>query len=406
MKTKEEVLSILKTHPNGNIEEPQFKKKFLEHYQILSTWNFPSDFKFTQKLFHYFNNDPELKLGLCPVCGNRCKFTKFNRGYELHCSKDCAIKDKNTLIKRKETCINRYGVENAFQSNEKKQKIKETLKEKYGVEHPLQSIEIRQKYKNTSKERYGVENYSSLSECRNKVKQTNVEKYGVEYYQQSEEYKKSVRKTSLEKYGVEHFTQTPEYKEKLRSVMIERYGVEHALQVKEFRQKAKETCIERYGVEYYTQTQECLDKMQATCQERYGVINYSQTKEWSHKKQKRYKYNNIYFDSLWEVEVFKYCEKNNIPCEYQPNITFEYSYKNTIHKYHPDFLINGKLYEVKGDQFFDGDKMICPYDRNNYKDELAEAKHQCMIKNNIIILKGDDIKNIRERVFSILSLSP
>ena len=399
MKTKEEVLSILKTHPNGNIEEPQFKKKFPEHYQILSTWNFPSDFKFTQKLFHYFNDDPELKLGLCPVCEKRCKFASFGSGYLLHCSKDCATKDKNTLIKRKETCINRYGVENIFQSNEKKQKIKETLKEKYGVEHPLQSIEIRQKYKNTSKERYGVENYSSLSECRNKVKQTNVEKYGVEYYQQSEEYKKSVRKTSLKKYGVEHFTQTPEYKEKLKSVMIERYGVAHALQVKEFRQKAKETCIERYGVEYYTQTQECLDKMQATCQERYGVINYSQTKEWSHKKQKRYKYNNIYFDSLWEVEVFKYCEKNNIPCEYQPNITFEYSYKNTIHKYHPDFLINGKLYEVKGDQFFDGDKMICPYDRNNYKDELAEAKHQCMIKNNIIILKGDDIKNIKERIF-------
>ena len=41
MKTKEEVLSILKTHPNGNIEEPQFKKKFPEHYQILSTWDFP-----------------------------------------------------------------------------------------------------------------------------------------------------------------------------------------------------------------------------------------------------------------------------------------------------------------------------------------------------------------------------
>ena len=213
MKTKEEVLSILKIHHNGNIEEPQFKKKFPEHYQILSTWEFPSDFKFTQKLFHYFNDDPELKLGLCPVCGKRCKFASFGGGYLLHCSKDCATKDKNTLIKRKETCINRYGVENIFQSNEKKQKIKETLKEKYGVEHPLQSIEIRQKYKNTSKERYGVENYSSLSECRNKVKQTNVEKYGVEYYQQSEEYKKSVRKTSLEKYGVEHFTQTPEYKE-------------------------------------------------------------------------------------------------------------------------------------------------------------------------------------------------
>lgn len=180
--------------------------------------------------------------------------------------------------------------------------------------------------------------------------------------------------------------------------MIERYGVEHALQVKEFRQKAKETCIERYGVENYTQTQECLDKMQATCQERYGVINYSQTKEWSHKRQKRILFDGIYFDSSWEVIIFKYCKINNIPCEYQPNITFEYTYDNNIHHYHPDFLIDGKLYEVKGEQFFDGGKMICPYNRNEYKDGLAEAKHQCMIKNDIIILKGDDIKKIKERI--------
>lgn len=90
--------------------------------------------------------------------------------------------------------------------------------------------------------------------------------------------------------------------------MIERYGVEHALQVKEFKQKAKETCIERYGVEYYTQTQECLDKMQETCKKKYGVINYSQTKEWSHKKKKRILFDGIYFDSSWEVIVFKYCK--------------------------------------------------------------------------------------------------
>ena len=105
MKTKEEVLSILKTHPNGNIEEPQFKKKFPEHYQILSTWNFPPEFKFTQKLFHYFNEDPELKLGLCPVCGNRCKFTKFNGGYLLHCSVKCKYLDPNTQLHREQTFI-------------------------------------------------------------------------------------------------------------------------------------------------------------------------------------------------------------------------------------------------------------------------------------------------------------
>ena len=419
MKTKEEVLSILKTHPNGNIEEPQFKKKFPEHYQILSAWEFPSDFKFTQKLFHYFNDDSDLKLGLCPVCGNRCKFTKFNKGYHIYCSKKCSYKSKDRLTKCKNTCLEKYGVEfysktndykektiktclekygvkNVFQSEEKKQKIKNTLKEKYGAEHALQIDEFKQKAKETTIKKYGVENYSSLQECRYKVKQTNLEKYGEENFTKTTQYKESVHRTSLEKYGVNHFTQTKEYKEHLRNVMKEKYGVEHALQVDKFKQKAKETCKERYGVEYASQSEIIKDKMKQTTIERYGVENYSQTTEWSHKKQKRIIYKDISFDSSWELEVFKYCEENNINCIYQPNITFDYEFDGMIHKYHPDFLINNKLYEVKGNQFFDGDKMICPYDRDEYKDGLAEAKHQCMIKNNVTILRGEDIKKLKE----------
>ena len=111
MKTKEEVLSIIKTKPNGNIEEFNFKKKFPELYQELSTWNFPSDFKFIQKLYHYFNDDPELKLGLCPVCKNRCSFIKFNKGYNQHCSQKCTHLDKNIQDKFKNTCLELYGVE-------------------------------------------------------------------------------------------------------------------------------------------------------------------------------------------------------------------------------------------------------------------------------------------------------
>lgn len=82
--------------------------------------------------------------------------------------------------------------------------------------------------------------------------------------------------------------------------------------------------------------------------------------------------------------------------EFQPNIKLKYVYDNIVHYYQPDFLINNKLYEVKGEQFFDGDKMICPYNRNNYLDGIAEAKHQCMLKNNVIILRKNDIEKIKE----------
>lgn len=71
-------------------------------------------------------------------------------------------------------------------------------------------------------------------------------------------------------------------------------------------------------------------------------------------------------------------------------------YDGKKHIYHPDFLINNQLYEVKGGHFFDGDKMINPYDRS--QDGLYEAKHQCMINNNVIILKENDINKLKKLI--------
>ena len=102
------------------------------------------------------------------------------------------------------------------------------------------------------------------------------------------------------------------------------------------------------------------------------------------------------FDSSWEVKVYQYCKENNISCIYQPDIQFIYEYQGKEHVYQPDFLINDKLYEVKGDQFFEGDKMINPFDRS--QDGLFEMKHQCMIENNVVILKKDDINQIKNSI--------
>ena len=54
------------------------------------------------------------------------------------------------------------------------------------------------------------------------------------------------------------------------------------------------------------------------------------------------------------------------------------------------------MYEVKGDQFFEGDKMINPFDRS--QDGLFDMKHQCMIENNVVILKKDDINQIKNSI--------
>ena len=78
--------------------------------------------------------------------------------------------------------------------------------------------------------------------------------------------------------------------------------------------------------------------------------------------QQKYLYNNINFDSSWELAYYIWLTDNNIEFEYQPNISFEYMVNGKIHKYFPDFLINDEYIEIKGNQFFDKDNnLINPY---------------------------------------------
>lgn len=154
--------------------------------------------------------------------------------------------------------------------------------------------------------------------------------------------------------------------------MINRYGVKHALQLSVFIEKSKRTCQSNFGYEYYTQSPEYHKKKL----HKYKSNKYP---EWT-------------FDSKWEVKVYEFCKDNDIPIEYSPSISYEYEYDGRTWTYHPDFLINGKVYEVKGDHFFriNGstglEEMFNPYRESYWSDdeyiwhcEKAECKHQCML---------------------------
>lgn len=62
------------------------------------------------------------------------------------------------------------------------------------------------------------------------------------------------------------------------------------------------------------------------------------------------------------------------------------------------FIVEGQLVELKGDHFFDeSGKMINPFRYPEWSDEQYEqacaqyeAKYQCMLKNNVRILRSDD----------------
>lgn len=169
--------------------------------------------------------------------------------------------------------------------------------------------------------------------------------------------------------------------------MLEHHGAKYPLQCNDIQKKTRETLLKTKGVEHPSQT-------------------YEFHKNKRHKF-KSMKYPGISFDSRWESKVYEFCRDNGILVEYSPKISYKYEYDGKVHTYHPDFLINGRVYEVKGDHFFrinestGEEEMYCPYhnpkwsnDYYDWKCRQFEAKHQCMIANGVIILRQSDIEHL------------
>ena len=321
---------------------------------------FPDNFYFVQKLYHYLYNDFDLKFGICPECGNRCTFRSFPDGYMMYCSLKCAQNSdtvKNNIVKtnmsrygcscslnndsvkkkREKTWINRYGTDNPAKSDKVQEKIKTTNLEKYGVEHPLQSDDIRKKMKSTCLEKYGVEYYTQCDDYTEKAKTTNLKKYGVEHISQSEQVKNKKIETCLEHYGVQYPQQNDFIKEKTVNTNIKRYGVMHVLQDVSVRKKIKETCLEKYGVEYYAQTDDVKEKIKAANLEKYGVPyacmrpqarKYTNNSKPNKRFAEKLKSLNVLFEQEFRIDGYSYDFKiGSVLVEINPTITHN-SYLN------------------------------------------------------------------------------
>ena len=145
------------------------------------------------------------------------------------------------------------------------------------------------------------------------------------------------------------------------------------------------------GVPYPSQSESVKKKVVASNRLKFNCDYYTQSYEYhKNRKHKFYsdKYPELTFDSTWEVKVYEFCRDNDIPIEYSPSISYDYKYDGKTCTYHPDFLINGRVFEVKGDYFFrfnestGKEEMFCPYRRDEWtEDEYEwrcgryEAKH-------------------------------
>jgi len=232
-----------------------------------------------ERLFVYLNNINETPN--CE-CGRNVKFNdSYHKGYKEFCSSKCSNSSLKTKDKKRQTSIERYGVEHASQSEYVKERIKQTNIEKYGVENVAQSEDVKEKARQTNLERYGVVNPFQSEEIKEKIKRTHFKTLGVDHPSKSEEVKEKKKDTTFKNYGVDSPLQSNIIQEKFKQTCLERHGVVNPFQSEFFKEKGRITNLERHGVEYASQSEDIKEKCRQSYIEssikNYGVDHLSKS---------------------------------------------------------------------------------------------------------------------------------
>lgn len=192
----------------------------------------------------------------CDACGItfeqpyvKHRAEQSSHSHSLECRNICLAKGGKAAKKREETCVERYGYENAWHAEPCVEKAKQTMLELYGAEHPLQSQILIEKKKQTCLDRFGVDHQFKSPEIIAKIEETNLERYGATNVFASDIIKQRIKETHLENHGVEHVSQVPMYREKIKQTLLERYGVEVPAKSPVILAKMLQTVKDRYGAD-------------------------------------------------------------------------------------------------------------------------------------------------------------
>jgi hypothetical protein len=266
---------------------------------------------------------------ICPICKEKDRKFDYHSGsfYKTCCSKECEYKQIELDY------FNKTGYHYPGQNPEARRKGEQTYFKKTGYNYYIKNPVNKEKFKQTCLERYGVENPGKSEECQEKSKQTYFKKTG--YYSPF---------------------QNPVSREKAKQTYFKKTGYDHNMKNPESKEKAKQTCKNNHGVEYFVLSDKFVQ---------YGYSCY---------------YDNIHFDSSYELVFYKWCIDHNITITREPT-RIEYYNNNIKHYYYPDFEIS----------YLDKTRLV-EISSNYTWSTKSDEKKQLIKDNNILVLLDKDIQ--------------
>ena len=131
--------------------------------------------------------------------------------------------------------------------------------------------------------------------------------------------------------------------------------------------------------------------MKITNNKKFGCDYYSQSP--NAKRKSKWLFDDIEFDSKWEIYYYFYLKNNNI--NFQMQVPIDYCESNGKHRiYKCDFyLIDSDEYiEIKGDYMMnENDELKVVYESDNQS--KLDAKTKCMKEYNVKIISKKEIKS-------------
>lgn len=246
----------------------------------------------------------------------------------------------------------------------------------YYVAHPEDAARRTKKAQSTCISKYGAYNVSKVPDVKQKISE------GLKAsYSDPEKKQETLRKrgdTNQKRYGYRHASQNPEIVAKGLATQRSRNNGYVGWEDPE-KQKASEAAAHSKGANVKRETTHL-----ETCKDLNAVRSLNNSN-----KLKGYVFENRRFDSSWELAVYIYLRDSKRSFTYHPDICFHYTDENNIdHTYWPDFLIDGKLYELKGEQFFNANGE--PF--NRYTGTFWWNKYKSMQDNDVTIVRFDEMR--------------